>query len=78
MTTATDNLKSAISSLKPPPRLTVSEWAEKNRILSSESSAEAGKYRVSRTPYLKDVMDAMNDYRVEQIVFMKPSQVRCF
>lgn len=44
----------------PDPRLTVTEWAEKYRVLTSESSAEAGLYRVSRTPYLKEIMDVLS------------------
>ena len=43
--------------LRPPPQLTVSEWAERHRMLGSRASAELGLWRTSRTPYLKDVMD---------------------
>jgi phage terminase large subunit GpA-like protein len=32
-------------SLEPPPRQTVSEWADQNRRLSSEASAERGEWR---------------------------------
>ena len=39
-----DRLVEAIGiGLKPPPKLTVSQWADRYRQLSSESSAEAGK-----------------------------------
>jgi phage terminase large subunit GpA-like protein len=41
--------------LRPPPQLTVSEWAERHRMLGSRASAEPGPWRTSRTPYLKDV-----------------------
>ena len=34
----------AMATLKPPPRLNVAEWADRERRLSSESSAEAGKW----------------------------------
>ena len=43
-------LSRVLAGMKPPENLTVSEWAEKKRRLSSESSAEVGPYRVSRTP----------------------------
>jgi phage terminase large subunit GpA-like protein len=46
--------------LRPPPQLTVSEWAERHRMLGSRTSAEPGPWRTSRTPYLKDVMDALS------------------
>lgn len=62
------------SNFKPPEDLTVSEWAERYRVLSRESSAEAGSWRNARTPYMVDVMDAFNDPRVEQIAVVAMSQ----
>ena len=47
----------AIAGIKPPERLTVSQWADKHRRLSGESSAEVGRWRTSRTPYLAEIMD---------------------
>lgn len=58
---------------KPPDTLTVSGWAEKNRVLP-DSSAERGKWRTSRTPYLKEPMDAATDPRIRRIVVVSPSQ----
>lgn len=61
---------------KPPPILTVSEWADENRILSKKSSSEPGKYRTSRTPYLKEVMDCLSvSHPARVIVFKKSAQV---
>jgi phage terminase large subunit GpA-like protein len=59
----------------PPPDLTVSEWSDKYRILSSESSSESGIWRTSRAPYQKAVMDTINDHKINTIVFMKSAQV---
>ena len=64
-----------LAGMKPPENLTVSEWAEKKRRLSSESSAEIGPYRVSRTPYLREVMDAFTDPKVRRLVLVSSSQV---
>lgn len=58
-----------------PERLTVSEWADKNRVLSPLSSSEPGQWRTIRTPYLKGVMDAFNDPFVEKITFCASTQV---
>jgi phage terminase large subunit GpA-like protein len=61
---------------KPDPMLTVSEWADEFRLLSSKSSAEPGPWRTSRTPYLKDIMDCLSPYsKTERVVFMKGSQL---
>ncbi len=65
----------AIAGIKPPERLTVSEWADKKRRLSQESSAEVGQWRTSRTPYLKEIMDSFNDPLVKHIVVVASSQV---
>ena len=59
----------------PPPRLTVSEWADANRRLSREASAESGRWRTARAPYQKGIMDAFSDPAVEKIVFKKCAQV---
>lgn len=59
----------------PPPELTVSEWADSRRKLSSESSAEPGQWRTDRAPYQRAMMDAINDPACETIVIMTSSQV---
>ncbi|MBQ9348726.1 MAG: phage terminase large subunit family protein, partial [Oscillibacter sp.] len=64
-----------VSGFIPPEDLTVSQWAEQYRRLSPESSAEPGLWRTSRTPYLRDVMDAFNDPRIRHIVMVAASQV---
>ncbi|MFR4350564.1 MAG: terminase gpA endonuclease subunit [Roseburia sp.] len=62
------------SALKKPEKLTVSQWAEKYRILD-ESSNFAGKWSNSITPYLAGIMDTFNDPYVQEINFVKPTQV---
>lgn len=59
----------------PPPDLLISEWADEKRVLSPEASAEPGKWRTERTPYLKDIMDAISDPSVETVVIKSSSQV---
>lgn len=69
-------MKTVAKSLRPPPLLTVSEWADKYRMLSSKASAEPGRWRTSRTPYLREIMDCLSDSSlVQEIVFMKGAQV---
>ena len=63
------------SVLAPPPDLTVSQWADEYRRLSSESSAEPGRWRTNRTPYLREIMDALNDINVRKIVIMSAAQI---
>ena len=62
--------------LTPDPLLTVSEWSDRHRMLSSKASAEPGRWRTSRTPYLKAIMDCLSPTSpVERVVFMKGAQL---
>lgn len=65
----------AFKNYEPPADVPVSEWAKKNRILSRESSAEAGPWRNERTPYLVEIMNAFTDPKVRVETFMAGSQV---
>lgn len=66
----------ARASLRPDPLLTVSQWADEYRILSTKLAAEAGRYRTSRAPFLRDVMDALSPtHPARRVVFMKSAQV---
>jgi phage terminase large subunit GpA-like protein len=68
--------EAARRAIKPKASLLVSEWADANRILSGEGSAEKGPWKTSRTPYLAEIMDALSeDSRDHLVVFMKSSQV---
>lgn len=70
-----DYIKNPLRHLKPPENLTVSEWAEKYRVLDSKSSAIPGKWNNAITPYLVDIMDEFNNVETEEIIFVKPTQV---
>jgi phage terminase large subunit GpA-like protein len=62
--------------LVPDPLLTVSEWSDRHRVLSTKASAEPGRWRTSRTPYLREIMDALSPMSpVERVVFMKGAQL---
>lgn len=68
-------LRRTLANIKAPPTLSVSQWADRYRRLSSENSAEAGPWKTSRTPYLRDIMDAFTDARVHDINVVASSQV---
>lgn len=71
----TEYQKEALKFLKPPEDITVSEWADKYRILDAKTSAMPGPWRTEQTPYLKGIMDEFNNYGTEEIVYIKPTQV---
>lgn len=61
--------------LAPPPELTVSGWADEYRRLSPEASAEPGRWNTDRAPYQREIMDAVNDAKCEEIVIMSSAQI---
>ena len=67
--------KEALQLLKPPENITVSEWAEKYRVLDSKTSATPGPWKNSKTPYLTAIMDELCSPDTEEIIFVKPSQI---
>jgi phage terminase large subunit GpA-like protein len=67
--------RAAAAAFKPPPNLSVSQWADRERFLSPESSAEPGRWRTTRVPYLKEIMDSLTDPAVKKVVVIKSSQV---
>ena len=68
-------IKEALFTFKPPENITVSEWADKYRILDPKTSSEPGQWNTLRTPYLKSIMDSYNDVNIEHTTFVKPTQV---
>ncbi|MDP7344122.1 MAG: phage terminase large subunit family protein, partial [Alphaproteobacteria bacterium] len=64
-----------MAALQPPPKLSVAQWADRERRLSSEASAEPGRWYTDRAPYLRGIMDAISDPTVSEVVVMSASQV---
>src|SRR4051812_41762284 len=60
---------------KAPPKLSVSEWADRERRLSKEASAEPGRWDTSRAEYQRGIMDAASDPSVHTVVVMSSAQV---
>lgn len=62
--------------VQPPPEMTVSEWADKNRYLQTGSTPEPGKWRTDRVPYMKEIMDCLSATSpVQDVCIMKGAQV---
>jgi phage terminase large subunit GpA-like protein len=57
----------------PPPRLSVSQWADRYRKLSTEASAVGGQWH--SFPWQREIMDVGSDPRFRRVIAMLPSQV---
>lgn len=66
--------KAWANGLRPEPQISVSDWADRYRRLPS-TSAEPGRWRTDRTPYLREIMDCLSVASpVERVVIMKGAQ----
>jgi phage terminase large subunit GpA-like protein len=65
--------KSFLKGMKPPRKLSLSEWADQYAVLSAESSAEAGRWHT--IPYQREIMDSFTDPSIEQVWVMKSARV---
>lgn len=72
---ATDLVKPTLGAFKPPPNMTVSEWADEHRRLSSESSAQPGKFRTEVIEYMREPMDMVGKPGIRRITLMTSAQV---
>src|SRR5882724_13402930 len=64
----------AASIIAPPPLRTPDEWAEQNRILPP-GSAEPGKFRTARTPYMIPIVRAIAGSKYKYITVVCGSQM---
>lgn len=75
MKTADDLFRYVLDhAVKPLPKTPVSEWADTYRMLSS-MSAEPGRWRTSRAPYQKEIMDAFTQPGIHRVVVKSCAQI---
>ena len=65
----------ALAVLRAPPDFTVSQWADANRRLSSESSPEPFGWKTSRAEYQRGIMDAFSDPRNRRVIVCSSAQI---
>jgi len=66
-------LRREINTLRPQPKLTLSEWAEKYAVLSRQTSASPGRFRPFG--YQRGILDAFTDPRVKQVICKKSARI---
>ena len=71
----TAEAREILSVFKPRPKLTISQWADRERKLSPEASSEPGQWHTERAEYMREIMDSIGDPRVHTVVVMSASQV---
>ena len=62
--------------LRPDQALSVSEWADAERVISGRAAGEPGRWRTARTPYLRVPADALGPRSpIRRVVVMKAAQL---
>lgn len=61
--------------LMPPAPLSIRQWAETYRVMSSEETAFPGPYSTDLTPLIGDILDFISDPAVRMLVAQKSAQV---
>jgi phage terminase large subunit GpA-like protein len=63
----------AMGAWRPPPRLSLSAWADRHYVLSSETAAEPGRWHT--LPYQREILDSITDRNVTMVVVQKSARV---
>ena len=71
MTGIDELMQACIDSLQFEVELSVDEWADRHRVLSSKASSEPGPWRTNRTPYLREPMQCLSANSPIQRVVMQ-------
>jgi phage terminase large subunit GpA-like protein len=69
----TELAKARDENLRPPPKLTLSEWADTYAYLSRETSAQTGKW--TSFGYQRGMLDAVTDPTVSKVTVMKAARI---
>ena len=72
---ATMEMLARCGNAETAPELTLSQWADRYRMLSAESSAEPGRWHTDKAPYQREIMDAIGDAHIRRVVIMCAAQL---
>jgi phage terminase large subunit GpA-like protein len=68
--------KNFAAAIRPDPILTVDEWADRTRILSSDISKEPGPWRTDRVPFAREIMQVLSPSDpTQEVTFVAGTQV---
>ena len=60
---------------RPPSDASVSEWADRYRVIVGKSAPEPGPWHTDRAPYQKEIMDSFSQRGIHDIVVMSSAQM---
>lgn len=65
-----------LEAIKPPPRLLISEFCDRERILTRRSTPEPGPWRTDRVPHLREPMDLLSPHekKIKRVILVFGAQ----
>ncbi len=66
--------RARIGAFTIPPRESLSQWAEHNRFMASESSMILGAYSFQMVPYLRDICNTILHPKIDKTAIMGPAR----
>ena len=63
----------AVAAWRPPPRLSLSKWADRYFRLSAQTAAEPGRWHT--LPYQREPLDSITDAAVTQVTLIKSARI---
>jgi phage terminase large subunit GpA-like protein len=70
-----DVMSVVMPAFRPPPDISVSEWADRYRRLSPESSAQPGRFHTEKVEYMREPMNMVGEPGVRRLTLMTSAQV---
>ena len=68
--------ESIAAAARPDPDLSINQWADQYRVLSRISAGEPGRWRTSRTPFLREIMECLSPSSpYSRVIFVKPAHI---
>ena len=67
--------RNVLNIFQPPSDETVSEWADRYRIITGKGASEPGPWHTDRAPYQKEIMDSYTQRGIHDIVIMSSAQM---
>lgn len=65
----------ALATFEPPEHMSVSEWADRYRNMSSEETSRPGMWDTSAVTYMRKIMDCFSEDTIREIVWLKCTQI---
>ena len=68
-------IRRTLAAFKPPPNMTIAQWADEFRFLSAESSASPGRFKTEIVEYMREPMEMIGRAGVRRVTLMTSAQV---